>query len=140
VAAATRDLKQLLVTWDSRTPQVLFRRASRMLDATCRREWGRFTYRKPDLLPRQVRLRAWSVVRVVFMSGVVAMGVWLLLFSRQNPDGASTTLAVVTGLVAAIAPVMVPLIEYVTRHGDRLRKASDSDRPSYDESSRVRRY
>lgn len=144
VAAATRDLKQKLVCWDSRTPKILFRRASRMLDAACRSEWGRFTYRKPDLLPRQVRLRVWTVARIVFMGGVVAMGVWLVLFSRQNPDGASATLAIVTGLVAAIAPVAVPLIEYVTRHGDRfdLRKSrgTETDRPSYDESSRGRRY
>lgn len=144
VAAATRDLKQKLVCWDSRTPKILFRRASRMLDAACRSEWGRFTYRKPDLLPRQVRLRVWLVARVVVMGGVVAMGVWLVVFSRQSPDGASTTLAIVTGLVAAIAPVLVPLIEYMTRHGDRfdLRKgrATESDRPSYDESSRGRRY
>jgi predicted Zn-dependent protease len=144
VAAATCDLKQKLVCWDSRTPKILFRRASRMLDAACRSEWGRFTYRKPDLLPRQVRLRVWTVARIVFMGGVVAMGVWLVLFSRQNPDGASATLAIVTGLVAAIAPVAVPLIEYVTRHGDRfdLRKGrgTETDRPSYDESSRGRRY
>jgi Tetratricopeptide repeat len=119
VAAATADLKQKLVTWDARTTRVLYRRASRMLDAACRGEWGRFRYRVPDRLPRQLRLRLSSIARMLILGGVVALGIWLVFLSRESLDGTSATLTAVTGLLAAVAPVVVPLVEYVTKHGDR---------------------
>jgi hypothetical protein len=117
VAAATRDLKQRLVVWDQHTPKILFRRVDRMLDATCRGEWGRFAYRKPDQLPQRLRGRLWTVTRFVVMAGIVAFGVWLVVLSRQNPNAPAAAVTAVTGLVTAASPFVVPLVEHLVRGG-----------------------
>jgi tetratricopeptide (TPR) repeat protein len=117
VAAATRDLKQRLVVWDQHTPKVLFRRVNRMLDATCRGEWGRFAYRKPDQLPQRLRGRLWTVTRFAVTVGIVGFGVWLVVLSRQNPNDSAAAVTAVTGLVTAAAPFVVPLVEHLVRGG-----------------------
>lgn len=112
VAAATRDLKRILLNWRDSTPEEIRTWARRTLLAAAAGEWGQFAWREPDPLP--TRLRSWlrRTAVAAALATAFAGGVYLFVqMGSAEADSGSATIASGAGLLIAGGPVLVALLE-----------------------------